>query len=208
MAGNRLLKANITAVIGASGSGKTTFVMREVKRIKSKRLMVWDTKGEFAAEGHGQAVSTMAEVVAILKKAGASGAFKICYKPRGGKLIKEEFSLFCFLAFAAKNLVFIGEELSEVTSPSHAPPGWRKITTQGRTEGLIIYGLSQFPAQIDKNFFGNCSRVRTGRLNFEDHIKTMKKIMGTDYDTILNLKIGEYIERDMTNGTVTRGNLF
>lgn len=209
MAGNRFLKADINAVIGASGSGKTTYVMREIKRRKPKRLIVWDTKGEFARENYGQPVETLAEVLAIMKKAGSGGGFKICYKPRGSSSqLKKQFDLLCSMAFAAKNLLFVAEELAEVTTASHAPAGWRKITTQGRTEGLIIFGLSQSPAQIDKDFFGNCSMVRTGRLNFESHIKAMANCMSVTRDDIANLAIGEYIQRDMANGSVTKGKLF
>jgi len=209
MAGNRYAKPDINGVIGASGSGKTTYVMNELKRRKPKRLMVWDKKGEFAQEGYGQPVNKIGDVIKILAKAGSKGGFKICYKPRGdGEDKKKQFNLFCQAAFAVKNVVFIAEELSDVTTASHAPEGWKELTTQGRTEGIVIFGLSQSPAQIDKDFFGNCSKVRTGRLNFDSHIKAMANCMSRQPDEIRNLMEGEYIERDMGNGTVTRGKIF
>lgn len=209
MAGNRAAKADINGIIGASGSGKTSYVMRQLDKRKPKRLLVWDTKGEFAAEGYGQAVTTMAEVFRLMKAAGAKGGFKICYRPRGdGADMKKQFNLFCLGAFYAKNLILVAEELSDVTNASHAPEGWRKVTTQGRTEGVIIFGLSQSPAQIDKDFFGNCSKVRTGRLNFDSHIKAMSNCMSCQPDEIRQLLAGQYIERDMNTGQVTRGKLF
>lgn len=209
MANNRAKIANINAIMGASGSGKTSFVMAEIKRIKPSRLMVWDKKGEFALEKHGKPLNRISDVYTELIKAGSSGAFKICYRPRGDSAqYKKQFDQFCKAAYAVKNVFFVAEELSDVTTASHAPAGWRELTTQGRTEGIVIYGLSQSPAQIDKDFFGNCTRVRTGRLNFDSHIKAMANCMSADKEVIRNLLAGEYIERDMNTGNVKRGKLF
>lgn len=209
MASNRAAKADINGIIGASGSGKTSYVMAQLKRRKPKRLLVWDTKGEFAREGYGVEVRKLADVFAMLKAAGEKGGFKVCYRPRGDSAeMKRQFNLFCLAAFYAKNVTLVAEELSDVTTASHAPEGWRKVTTQGRTEGVTIFGLSQSPAQIDKDFFGNCSLVRTGRLNFDSHIKAMANCMSAPPDEIRNLIIGEFIQRDMNTGKVTRGKLF
>jgi hypothetical protein len=209
MAGNRYAKPDINGVIGASGSGKTTYVMNQLKRRKPRRLMVWDKKGEFAREGYGQPVTKISDVLKILKAAGSGGAFKICFKPRGDGADKvKQFNIFCQAAFAIKNVLFVAEELSDVTSASHAPEGWKELTTQGRTEGIVIFGLSQSPAQIDKDFFGNCSLVRTGRLNFDSHIKAMANCMSCKPDDIRNLQPGEFIQRDMDTGAVSRGKIF
>lgn len=208
-ASGRAAVADVNGVIGASGSGKTSFVMSEIRRRKPRRLAVWDTKGEFAREGYGQPITTLTGFMAALRSAGRHGDFKICYRPRGSAAdMKQQFNVFCLALFHLKNVFIVAEELSDVTTASHAPEGWRKITTQGRTEGLIIYGLSQSPAQIDKDFFGNCSRVRTGRLNFDSHIKALSNCMSINKDEIRNLLPGAYIERDMNTGAITRGKLF
>lgn len=205
----RAAAADVVAVIGASGSGKTSFVMAEIKRRKPKRLLIWDTKGEFARENYGVAVDNLTGLMAALRAAGSAGRFAICYRPRGDSAdMKNQFNIFCMAAFYSKNILIVAEELSDVTTASHAPEGWRKVTTQGRTEGLSIYGLSQSPAQIDKNFFGNCSKVRTGRLNYESHIKALANCMSVTNDEIKNLLPGAYIERDMNTGSIKKGKLF
>lgn len=201
---SRNQQANIVAVLGASGSGKTSYVMQRLKREKPKRLIIWDTKGEFSREGYATPVYTLAEVV----KALTQKYFKVAYIPRGdAATMKKEFSLLCRAAFSAKALTLVAEELSDVTEPSKAPEGWRKCTSQGRSEGIKVYGLSQQPASIDKHFFGNCSLVRVGRLNFDAHIKSMANCLGVPQGDIRALLPLEFIERDMLTGEVNRGKL-
>ena len=76
---SRNQQANIVAVLGASGSGKTSYVMQRLKREKPKRLIIWDTKGEFSREGYATPVYTLAEAV----KAMQNKAFRVAYIPRG-----------------------------------------------------------------------------------------------------------------------------
>lgn len=201
---SRNQQANIVAVLGASGSGKTSYVMQRLKREKPKRLVIWDTKKEFAKEGYATPVYTLSAAVGAMK----NKAFKVAYIPRGdAATMKREFSLLCRAAFHAKALTLVAEELSDVTEPSRACEGWRKCTSQGRSEGITVYGLSQQPASIDKHFFGNCSLVRTGRLNFGAHIKSMAECLGVDRDEVRKLLPLEFIERDMLTGEVLRGKL-
>lgn len=199
---SRNRQAEVIAVLGASGSGKTSYVMQELKRLNPARLVVWDTKGEFAREGYAVAVQSISEAIRRMR----SPEFRIAFQPSGdADKMKRDFALLTEACFFAKNLVLVAEELSDVTQPQHAAAGWRKCTSQGRTEGLTIYGLSQHPANLDKHFFGNCSKVRTGRLNFEAHLRTIANCLGVDKKQIANLRPLEYIERDMVAGVNVSG---
>lgn len=195
--------------MGASGSGKTTHVMECIKRGVPPRLLVWDTKGEFAREGYAVAIYKISDIAAILAKAGAKGGFKLAYQPTGdSKKMKSDFSRLCLLAFYAKNCWLIAEELAEVTLSNWAPEGWRKATTQGRSEGLTIYGLSQSPAWIDKFFFGNCSSIRTGRLVELEHAKKMAATIGAGVQEVQQLQDGEYIHLQISPRLLQKGKLF
>jgi hypothetical protein len=79
------------------------------------------------------------------------------------------------------------------------------MTLAGRSEALTIYGTSQRPACIDKNFFSNCTRIRSGRLNFEDDIKTMARVLKVKPDQVDSLLPLQYIERDMNTQKTTTG---
>lgn len=204
---NRANKASIHAVIGSTGSGKTTHVMQCIKRGKPSRLMIWDTKGEFAREGFAQAVHSISEVARIIKAAGA-GKFSIAFQPKGDRdKFKRDFSRLCLLAFHAKNVWLIAEELAEVTEAGSAVEGWRKATTQGRSEGLTIYGLSQSPAWIDKFFFGNCTTIRTGRVIQDAHVKTMAGVLGVAGSEIVGLQDLEFINLQISPRNLTKGKI-
>lgn len=202
--------ANITAVMGATGTGKTSKVIAEIKRDKPARLLVWDAKGEFANEGFGHPVYSMSELVRLMDSAkDGRKRFKLCYQPRGnGTAKKKQFDIFCQAAFKARNMVVICEELSEVTTPTHAPYGWELVSSQGRAKGLQIYGLSQNPAQIDKAFFGNCTRIICFRLNFKSHVMAMADCLFVPGDYIRLLPNGTYIERSLSTHENTRGKVF
>lgn len=205
---NRANKAAIFCVLGASGSGKTSYVMQELKRTKPKRVMVWDTKGEFSREGYALEVNSLGEVARLMIDAGVSGKVAIAYRPHGDeKALKRQFNLFCLIAFAAKNLTLVAEELADVTTANHTVEGWRKVSSQGRTEGITVYGLSQHPASIDKHFFGNASYVRTGRLNYVSHVKAVANVMGVSADGIRAMLPLEWMARDMNTGKITSGKL-
>lgn len=204
----RANKASIHAVIGASGSGKTTHVMQEIQRLKPSRLLIWDTKGEFAREGYARPVYKITELIAEIKKAGPSGAFAMAFQPSGDRAkFKRDFSRLCLAGFHAKNVWLIAEELAEVSEASSATEGWRKATTQGRSEGMTIYGLSQSPAWIDKFFFGNCSSIRTGRVVEPEHVKKMALVLGVQYDEIVTLEDLHFIQLTVSPRNLSRGSI-
>lgn len=210
---DRNREAKIEGIFGATGAGKTSYVMECLKRDNPDRLLIWDTKGEFAREGYATPVYSVKEALEAMRRP----TFRIAYKPslpatitagKAARAMRDQFGLFCLGAFAAKNLTLVAEELAETTTPNVAPYGWMKCTTQGRTEGLTIYGLSQQPASVDKQFFANCSKIRTGRLNFDAHIVTMANLLGVPKDEIRGLLPLHYVERAMgAGGETLRGSL-
>jgi hypothetical protein len=206
-------RANVNAFMGAGGSGKSEQIKRELRRDKPKRLMIWDPEHEYAdaASPHGAfgtVVRDLGTVHKMLTAAGAAGGFAIVFYPSDNSdAAKKQFDVFCRLASAAGNLTLVVEELAFVTMPSWAPEGWSMCTLRGRKRGLTIYGASQRPASVDKNFFANATRVRTGRLNYEADKKTLSNVLGVSMLEMGQLEPLQFIERNMANGEVSRGML-
>lgn len=201
-------RAEIVFVAGATGSGKTQWLLRRLARPKRKRLMVWSPKeaiDNYAARFGGQLVRSSAECLAAVKAAGA-GPLCIVFAPPGSrKKDMQLFSVFCEIARLARNVCCIVEELHTVTYPSSAPEGWSKLNLMGRGYGASIYALSQRPASVDKDFFGNCTLFHCGRLSYEDDAKVMGRLLGVAPNDIMSLPDLHYIEREPRTGGAVRG---
>lgn len=193
-------KPRIEAYIGASGSGKGVSIERRLAELKPKRLLIWDPRSEY--QQHARAVSLQAAVKAVAHAGAGPFALRVIHD--GKTPPANAFGLVCKLAFRAGRLLMLAEELSDVTTASHAPPAWRQCITQGRHQALHIIGAAQRPALIDKTFLGNCTYIRCFTLRYEDDRRTMAKALDVPLQRVTDLETTEapgsvtinYIERD------------
>ncbi len=203
-------EASIHAVLGSSGGGKTTHAKGRIQKRKRRRSMIWspkEAKDNYAGWYPGSIVtSSTAEVLEIVKAAGKRGEFHVVFKPTlNRKQDEAQFDVFCRIALAAENLLFLGDELHTVTRGSWSPDGWAKLVMMGRASAVEIWGLSQRPASIDKNFLGNCSTVHTRRLSYPEDAKAVAKSLGVSPAEVSALTGYMWLERDNMTGIVTRG---
>jgi hypothetical protein len=167
-------KADIIAVMGASGTGKSSYIKGELLK-RYDRLLVWspleDTDDYGGFSGGVVVRSRITELVANVQ----GDARAIVYQPTGDKkAVDRQFDAFCRIAWEmGQGTKVLVEELSGVTMPSWSPPAWRKLSTAGRHKGLTVIGVAQRPANIDKDFLGNCTEIRCYRLNYGNDAKTM-----------------------------------
>jgi len=164
-------RAQIEAYIGATGSGKGVSIARRLAELKPRRLLIWDPRAEYGK--HARQVS-MSEAVKIVGTSNG-GPFTLRVVPDGKVALSDVFALLCKLAFRVGDMVFLAEELSDVTKASWAPPAWRQCITQGRHQGLHLIGATQRPALIDKTFLSAATVVRCFMLGYHDDCKTMGK---------------------------------
>jgi hypothetical protein len=178
-------RAQIEAYIGATGSGKGVSIKRRLAELQPKRLLIWDPRDEYAA--HAQPYRTLPSLIAAWQKAGREGPCRARYVPGPDVKLADAFAIVCKVAFACGSLVLLAEELSDVTTPSHAPPAWRQINTQGRHKGLTVLGAAQRPALIDKTFLGNCTRIRCGALVYREDRKAMASALDCREELLADL---------------------
>lgn len=190
-------KAHIVAVLGASGSGKSTYVKRTIAK-GHPRLMIWDPLAEY----QGEITDRVTDALAMLRQA----KFRCVFRPSPDPAVRTvQFDLLCRASLAAGRLTLVIEELRFVTTPSRAPLGWAQVCLTGRHKGLKVYGLSQRPASIDKDFLGNCTAIRTGRLAYPEDVKAVSRAMGGHVSEIQALKPLHWLEKDMTTGRMSSG---
>lgn len=167
-------KADIHAVIGASGTGKSSYIKKKLLK-RFQRLFIWsplEKTDKYAEFCNGTVTSKITEFIALVKK----GTKAIVYVPTGtDAAVKKQFDLFCRVVWEIENCHCLVEELSRVTMASWAPPAWKNLSTAGRHQGITLIGVSQRPANIDKDFLGNCTEVRCYRVNYEEDAIVMSK---------------------------------
>lgn len=184
-------KGQSWAILAASEMGKGVWLKKRLTETGPARLVIWDTNDEY--DRQARAVATFPDLLREL----ARPAFAVRYVPRArkDKDLRAEFETFCTLAYAAAGSVIVVEELADVTSPSYAPPAWRKLNTRGRHhQGLTLYWCSQSPAFIDKASLGNATHMHVGYLGEPRHRQAAAAHMGCTADDIDALTQGEFIE--------------
>jgi DNA helicase HerA-like ATPase len=197
-------KAHIEAVLGASGSGKSSYVKRLMERARPARMIVFDPEGEWTE--FGTPATHVQHVLDGFKAAGKDGPCRVVFVPSPvPEIAVRQFDAVCRIAFHAERLTFIVDELKSVTTPSRSPVGWGMLTGRGRKRGIVIYGLSQRPASIDKDFLGNCNYVRAGRLTYSEDQRAVARVLGVKEADIGALPDLGWIRRDMATGETKRG---
>lgn len=198
--------ATVVAIMGATGCGKTTELKKRVG--KPKRSIIWSPKeaiDNYAGMFGATVCTTAGEVLELLKAAG-KGSVHIVFKPRLVRAVDEaQFGAVCQMAMLARNVTFIADELHTVTQPNRGPDGWRKLVMMGRGYGAKVYGLSQRPASVDKDFLGNVSAIHVRRLAYEADAKACAAALGVPFKEVLALNGYAWIERNMATGKITRG---
>lgn len=198
--------AALDAIFGAQESGKSSLMKSETARARPPRLMVFDPKREYG--GFGLVTESLAELARVVT---TERRFAVVYQPPRAALhaeaMQRAFDFFCRAATEAGNLRLVVDELADVTRSGWAPRGWQIVTRQGRHARLVIQGASQRPADVDKSFYGNATRLVVFRLNAEGDVERMAKQMRRPPEEIAGLLPLEYLERDMKTGAIVKKKL-
>lgn len=216
-------EAEILALIGSTGSGKSLYSKQLLNAAKPARLLVWDPKWEYHRQAHligkhGLAWCVRADLPTIAKRRkDARYAFSFTPgkdhlgRPVVGYTAKQreqEFDLFCDLCIDAGNLTVMVDELSNVTSASWSPDPWMNVSCEGRHAGLTVIGASQRPAHIDKDFLGNATRIHVGMLGEPDDAKAVaRRIPDVTERQLLDLRPLQWIDYDKKTHQLTTGTL-
>jgi hypothetical protein len=199
--------AKIWAVMGQSGTGKGLWIKAQFKTLKPSRLIILDPQDEY---GHFATRVTAAEMASAVVAAGPNGSFKLRYvfpDTCTEAHFKQIFNLACKLAYAAKNCVFMVEELSNFTTPSWAPALWKRMCKSGRHQGVHVIGCSQVPADIDKAFLSNATLMHVSFLKEEPHRKPIATCMDITTAMIKDLPDLHFIEWHRKGRLLMRGDI-
>jgi len=191
--------AQIELFCGSSGSGKSYRVKSKIA--KAKRLIIFDPDDEYGEVASIQTVKTAQALLNLVKR-----------YPKGGLRVRfvangvPAFNVWAKTVFAWGNCVCVAEEIAGVTSPGKAPQGWHTLVSRGRKRAITIYAVTQRPSESDKTILGNLSKIWVGRMARAKDRKYMAAELDVHVDDITELAKLDYLERDMMENSVIRGN--
>jgi len=203
MALERRPDGELIVVTGASRSGKTQWTVRRVR--SARRLLVWDSMGEWGDRFGCRRVATFAELRECVKP-GARAERLAFYQPG----MAQHFDVFCSLSWvwirAARGALVI-EELSSVTSPGKAPRMWGEICRAGLRYGPDIIAITQRPAESDKTCIGNATLLHCHQMVREADEAYMARELRVPVAQLSRLRPLDWLERDRRTHQVRGGKI-
>lgn len=198
-------RASIVAVMGATGSGKSSSIRVALDADQGGRVLLWDVKGEYLR--YGVECRTRRELFDRALKAGA-GPFALAFRPSFDLDIgRAQFNWFCMLAYKLGNVLVVGDELHRVIRAGWSPAGWSMLISMGRDRGVRVIAASQRPAEFDKGFWDQATVIRGGRLNGEASARTLAGVLMVPWQDIVALPELHWIQRSISRPVIVRGHI-
>lgn len=178
----------VVAVLGASGSGKTTY-MRGLIEGRDRVILMDPTRDKGFADW-GVHVETFAELV---DKATRAERFRVVWSaPPQTALSLDAAS---HLARQLEDCTLAIDELHLYCTKQLIPPTFAYLCLVGRHEGVSIVGTTQRPALVHNNFLSQAQRWVVFRLMMEDDLDAVRKIVpAAAREKLPGFKPGEHIE--------------
>lgn len=193
------LSASHTLCIGGTGSGKTTWILKNRLPKTERSVIVWDGKDE---HGHGNGVERITSPAALAARLAKSNTGRIAFVST-----PDTFGFFCRAVWAWGHCLCLVEELADVTTPAKAPRSWGELIRKGRAHGIRTISTTQRPQEIDKTIIGNAADVMIGFMPLEPDRKYIANRIGFPMDELNAMDVGDWLYRVLPRGEIERGNL-
>lgn len=178
--------ADLTAYVGATGSGKTLLVRERLKKLYLLPVMIWSPKEamDHYAPTFGRLVVGNPRELVDVAEAGS-----VVYAPPrdDDEVFAKHFDLFCGVAFELGNRVVLVEEMSLVANSRSSPARWRVLVTEGRARGLVLIATTQRPQECDSTLFDAATAIYCGRMQKGSSKRIMADAMDVPVERVRGL---------------------
>lgn len=190
-------------IFGASGSGKTEWCLRWLKRERAVCRFIYDPEQEFAHALGSYVVSNPSQMAEQMKSGWCF--FDPAEMFRGNW--SDGFAFFCAFAFEASKWfrgrkVFVCDEAWRYLKTHELPPSVEELVCTGRRQEIDFVTISQFPNRINGVMRDNLTDVVCFGLLTENTLRFPIEF-GFDPDELRRLPRFQFIHRTR-NGTEKR----
>ncbi len=169
---NAALPNENVIIIGASGSGKSSF-LREKVDFQQKRIIAWDPEEDYKLPR----CRTLADFKKHCLKTGF-GPIRVALTVEPNE---ENFEVFAGIVFALAHskaaMTVLADEIADVTRVSKASPNWGQLCRKGRKYGVKLCAITQRPQECDKTIFNQVMYKWVGALGSMASYKYMANEM-------------------------------
>lgn len=197
-------------IVGASGTGKTTFLCRYISGTIADRIFVFDHQGELSSRLHCASVFDSRQ----LCEAVSQNCSTICYDPAdeyAGDLDKG-FDFFCDFAFEVSRnepgrKFLVVDDLQELSDSYTLAYNFRRVWQTGRRAGLDAVLISHGMNQTNSKIRNGLTEVVAFQ-NLDPNALDFLAWCGLDPAAVARLPAGSYLARQTRLGRSYAGKVF
>lgn len=194
-------------VFGASGYGKTEYVLRYLRAADARCRFIFDPEGEFAAELGTYGATTPAQLAQQI----ASGWCVFDPSQMFGGNFPAGFEFFCDFAFKASGQMpgrklFVVDEVWRYTRTANLTPAAENMVFTGRRHGLDFVVIGQMPNRVNAAVRDALTEVVCFCLTDENALE-FPRSFGFDPEAVRALPRFAFIAREKGGGEIRSAGL-
>ena len=180
---NPKLSNNNHIIVGASGSGKSAFLRKNID-FKQPRIVAWDPDEDFRLPR----VRSLKTFISLAKKQGF-GKIRCALTIEPNEENFEQWAQVVFAICHAKApITVLADEIADVTKVAKASLHWGQLSRKIRKYGGKLYACTQRPEECDKTIFNQAHVKWVGALGSTAAYKKMAQEMDIPLMQLKNLQ--------------------
>lgn len=201
---NKLFDSPITVVLGQRGSGKTTWVKRQLPTLP--RFILWNTVNDDYT-GFEVVNDTEGLYHYVWKKRHGICQVVVNYLGERGQEEKElEGLLFtCQVAEAVENVCLVIEEIDQYATTQVMPYELRRLLKLGRHFGVSMIAVSRRPAEINRLITSQAQRFICFKTIEPNDVRYLTSIIGESARELPEIPLLHYL--DWRHGQIEKGKI-
>lgn len=201
---NKLPDAPITVVLGQRGSGKTTWVKRQLPTLP--RFILWNTVND---DYSGFEVVNDREGLYQYVWKNRSGICQVVVNYLEEKGLEDKelegFLFTCQVAEAVENICLIIEEIDTYATTQAIPYELKRLLKLGRHFGVSMIAVSRRPAEINRLITSQAQRFICFKTIEPNDVRYLSSIIGESARELSEIPLLHYL--DWRHGQIEKGEI-